>query len=103
MKMIATWASCTVWIKKPAVVWSWRGIARRSGICKSNSPAHTAGRRIAPWLLVARAVEDTLTGKIGRGRDGRRAVVRDAQPGKSAETRFRSAALASAGLRLRPS
>jgi 23S rRNA pseudouridine1911/1915/1917 synthase len=51
--------------------------------------SHTAGRRYQAVVVGGpEQSQDVLTGKIGRGRDGRRAVVSEGLPGKSVETRF---------------
>jgi 23S rRNA pseudouridine1911/1915/1917 synthase len=50
---------------------------------------HGARRRYRCIVLGSpRQEHDTLTGRIGRGRDGRRAVVADNHPGKNAVTHF---------------
>jgi 23S rRNA pseudouridine1911/1915/1917 synthase len=51
--------------------------------------AHAAARRYRCLVQSGpRRDRDTLTGHLGRGPDGRRAVVRQGQPGKSAVTHF---------------
>ncbi|MHC5067326.1 MAG: RluA family pseudouridine synthase [Planctomycetota bacterium] len=58
-------------------------------IIQAQFTTHSAGRTYR--CLVAgnpRQDRDTLTGKIGRGPDGRRAVVEDRLPGKDAITHF---------------
>ena len=64
--------------------------AEAQRILQTQFASHSAGRRYR--ALVAggpRRDEDTLTGKLGHGKDGRRCVVPDGIPGKDAITHFK--------------